>query len=76
MTKAIPHGRTFMYMVTAATEASMMAVGQFTKIFDPGNGLQLTDDSVMRLKNELASNDPNVVFSYIPFQDDDMDRPF
>ena len=24
--------------------------------------------------NEFATNDPNVVFSYIPFQDDDMDR--
>ena len=43
--------------------------------FDPGkNGLQLTDDSVVRLKNEYASNAPNVVFSYIPFQDDDMER--
>ena len=54
-------------MVTPATEASMMAVRQFAKIFDPGeNGLQLTDDSVTRLKNEFASNDPNVTFSYIP----------
>ena len=64
-----------MNMVTPATEASMMAVGHFAKIFDPGeNGLHSTDDSVMRLKNEFASNDPNVVFSYIPFQDDDMER--
>ena len=50
-------------------------MGHFAKIFDPGkNGLQLTDDSVTRLKNEFASNDPNVVFTYIPFQDDDMER--
>ena len=36
-----------MYIVTPATEASKMAVGQFTKMFDPGNhGLQLTDDFV------------------------------
>ena len=28
----------------------------------------------MRLKNEFASNDPNVIFSYVPFQDDDMER--
>ena len=34
-----------MYMVTAATEASTMAVGPFSKIFDPGkNGLQLIDE--------------------------------
>ena len=34
-TNIIPHGRTVMYMVTPATEASMMAVGHFSKIFDP-----------------------------------------
>ena len=28
----------------------------------------------MRLKNDFASNDPNVVFSYISFLDDDMER--
>ena len=39
------------------------------------NGLQSTDDSVTRLKNELAANDPNVIFTYIPFQDDDTERP-
>ena len=39
------------------------------------NGLQLTDDSVTRLKNEFARNDPNVAFSHIPFQDDDMKSP-
>ena len=39
------------------------------------NGLQLTDDSVSRLKNEFATNDPNVAFSHIPFQDDDMKSP-
>ena len=64
-----------MYIVTRATEASMMVVGHSSMIFDPGkNRLQLTNDSVNRLKNESASNDPNVVFLYIPFQDDDMDR--
>ena len=64
-----------MYMVTPATEASMIAVGHFANIFDPGkNGLQLTDDSVTRLDNEFAMNDPNVIFSYIPFQDDDTER--
>ena len=52
-----------MYMVTPATEASMMAVGHFSNIFDPGKiGQQLTDDSVTRLKNEVATNDPNVFF--------------
>ena len=51
----------------------MMAVGHFTKMYDPGkDGLQLTDDSVMRVKDEVASNDPNVIFLYFPFQDDDM----
>ena len=64
------------YMVTPAAGASMMAVGHFAKTFDPGrNVLQLPDDSVTRLKNEFATNDPSVVFSYIPFQDDDMERP-
>ena len=58
LTNTIPHGRTIMHMVTPATEASMMAVGPFSEIFDPGkNGLQLTDDSVKRLKNEFATND-------------------
>ena len=42
----------------------------------PGkNGLQLTDDSVTRLRNEFATNDPNITFSYIPYQDDDMEKP-
>ena len=64
-----------MYMVTPATEATMMAVGHSTKIFDPRkNRLQLTDDSVTRLKDDFASNDPKVIFSYIPCQDDDMER--
>ena len=76
LTNTIPHGRTIMYMVTPATEASMMAVGHFTKNFDPGkNGLQLTDDSVIELKNECASNDPDVIFSCVPFQHDDTERP-
>ena len=62
-------------MVTPATEASMMAVRHFTQIFDPGkNGLQLTDDSVTRLKDEFASKDPNVIFSYVPYLDDDMEK--
>ena len=33
-TNTIPHGRAIMYMVTPATEASMMAVGHFAKILD------------------------------------------
>ena len=57
-----------MYMVTPATEARIVAVGHFAKIHDLGkNGLRLTDDSVTRLKNEFATNGPNVVFSYIPY---------
>ena len=64
-----------MYMVTPAIEASMMSVGHCAKIFDPRkNGFQLTDGSVTRLKNALAPNDPTMVVSYIPFQDDDMER--
>ena len=75
LTNTIPHGRTIVNMVTPATEASMMAVGHFARIFDPGkNGLQLTDDSETRLKNEFDTNDPNVIFSDIPFQDDDTER--
>ena len=76
VTNTTPHGRTIMYMVTSATEESTSAVGHFSKIFDPGkNGLQLTDDSVTRLKNELAEHDPNVFFSYAPYSDDDTERP-
>ena len=53
-----------MYMVTPVTEASMMAVGHFAKIFDPGeNGLQLTDDPVTRLEIEFTTNDPNLIHS-------------
>ena len=64
-----------MYMVIPATEASMMVVGHFANKFDPGNnGLQLTDESLTRLKNEFATNDPTVFFSYIPFSDDDAER--
>ena len=36
LTNTTPHGRTITYMVTPATEASMIAVGHFSKIFDPG----------------------------------------
>ena len=62
-------------MVPPATEASMMAVRYFTQIFVPGkNESQLTDDSVMRLKNEFVSKDKNVIFSYVPYLDDDMER--
>ena len=28
----------------------------------------------MRLKNEFASKDPNVIFPFVPFQDDDIER--
>ena len=38
------------------------------------NGQHLTDDSATRLKNECATNDPSVIFWYIPFQDDDTER--
>ena len=52
-----------------------MAVGHFSDIFDPGNNvLQLTNDSATRFKNEFAAKVPNVAFSHIPFQDDDMKR--
>ena len=54
------YGRTIMFVVTPATEA---------------RGLQWTDDSVTRLKNEFAANDPHVSFSHVPFSDDDTDRP-
>ena len=75
LTNTIPYGRTIMYMVTPATEASMMAVGHFLNIFDPGkNGLQLIDDSVTRHKNELADNDPKVFFSYVPFLNNNTER--
>ena len=64
-----------MYVVTPAIEASTLTVGHFAKIFDPGkNGQQLTDDSVTRLKHEFATNDPKVIFLYIPFQDDNTER--
>ena len=64
-----------MYIVTPATEASMLTVGHFSNIFDPGkNGLQLTDDFVKKLKDEFASNGPNVISSYVPCVDDDMER--
>ena len=70
LTNTVPHGRTMLYMVTPANEASIMAVVQCTKIFNRGrNGLQLTEIRSMRLKNEFASNDPNVIFSFVPFQD-------
>ena len=76
LTDTIPHGSTIMCMVSPATEASMMAVGHFSKILDPKkNGLQLTDDSVTRLKNECATNNPNVFFSDVPFLNDDTERP-
>ena len=35
----------------------------------------MTDDSATRLNNEFATNDPSVVFSYIPLKDDDTKRP-
>ena len=64
-----------MYMVTPATEASMMAVGHFAETHDLGkHGLRLTDNFVTRLMNEFATNCPNAVFSYIPFQEDHTER--
>ena len=63
-------------MVSPATEASEVGIGHFSNMFDPGKkGLQLTDDSVTRLKNEFAANDSSVYFSYVPFSDDDTERP-
>ena len=48
----------------------------FFRIFDPGkNGLQLTVDFSMQLKNEFVLDDPNVIFPYIRFLDDDKERP-
>ena len=38
------------------------------------NGLQLTDDSVTRLKNEFPANDPNVVLTFILYQDDNTEE--
>ena len=38
------------------------------------NGLQLTDESAMKLKNEFVLDDRYVIFLYIPFQDDDTER--
>ena len=38
LTNTILHGRRIMCMVTLVTAASMMIVGHFSKIFDPGKG--------------------------------------
>ena len=52
-----------MYTVTPAAEASMMSVGP--KIFDLGkNGLQLTDDSVTRLKKIICYETIRMSFSH------------
>ena len=68
LTNTMPHGRTIMYMVTPVTQTSMMAVGHFAQIFDPGkNKQQLTEDFVTKFQNEFATDDPNVVFSFVPF---------
>ena len=75
LTNTISHGQTIMYMMVSAIEASKKAVGYSLKIFDSGkNGLQLSDDFAMPLKNEFVLDDPNVIFPYIPFQDDDTER--
>ena len=51
LTNTIPIRWTIMYMVIPATEASMMVVGLFSKMFHLGeHGLQLTDDSVARFE--------------------------
>ena len=58
----ILQGRTIMFLLTPATEASTMAVEHFDKIFDLGiDGLRLADDSVTRLRNEYFWND-QIVF--------------
>ena len=62
-------------MMVSAIEASKKAVGYSFNKFDPGkNGLKLTDDFAMTLKNEFVLDDPNVIFPYITFQDDDTER--
>ena len=49
-----------------------MAVGHFDKMFDLGiDGLRLADDSVTRLRNEYAENDPIVFLTYVPYSNDD-----
>ena len=52
-----------------------MAVGHFDKIFDLGiDGLRLADDSVTRLRNEYAENDPIVFVTCVPYSNDDTKR--
>ena len=54
LTNTIAHGRTIVYTVTPGTEGRMMAVGHRAKKFDIGkNGLNLTEDSATRLKNQF-----------------------
>ena len=55
-------------MVTPATEASMMAVGHFPKY-------TRSMEERTTAKNELAEREPYVFFSYVPFSDDDTERP-
>ena len=65
LTSTISHGRTIMYMVVPAIEASKMGVGYSFKIFDPGkNGVQLTDNFSMKLKNEFFSWEVQTSFFY------------
>ena len=59
-----------------SNQTSMMAIGHFTKIFDPAkNGQQLTEEFFTDLKNEFAKDDRNVVFSSVPFREDNTKRP-
>ena len=45
-------------------------------MFAPGkNGRQLTEDFVTDLKNEFVKDDPNVVFTNVPFREDNTQRP-
>ena len=62
LTNTISHGQTILYLMISAIEAGKKAVGCSLNIFDPGkNGLQLTDDFAMTLKNEFVLDDPKVI---------------
>ena len=61
-------------MMISAIDESKKAVGYFLKIFGSRkNGLQLTNDSAMKLKSEFVLDDQNVILPYIPFKDDERD---
>ena len=63
--------------MNSAIGAVKKAVGYyFKRCFDPGkNGLEKTTDFSMKSKYELVSEDPNINFPHIPFQDGDKEKP-